>query len=490
MQKQLLYTTLILAILSITAISCKKDFIEANTDPNTSEFVLPQTLLAPALTKTVTYNMRRAQRITNELMQVTVYMGDTEGKIFRYEIRVSEADYLWNNWYVQLTNFKNIYELASNPANLNVTYQGIALICEAWVFSMLTDTYGDIPYSEALKGKQGSLMPKFDSQKDIYLDLYSKLEQANTLLKTAGTTRNVPAFSDPIYGGNAAKWRKFGNSLYLRLLLRLSNKADVEVAPFVSAKIKEIVDDNAANYPLIANNAESAVLRWTGTAPYVSPFATWRESDWNRPKIASFFVNNLVEWNDPRVATWVTKSLGEYAGLPSGYAPGENPQYRSQLPNALQSEPLLGNILNYSELQFMLAELAVRGIISSKDAKTCYEAGITNGITYWGYTVPANYLANTSIVWDEGNSEEEKLRQIHIQKYYSLFFTDLQSWFEYRRTGLLNLPKGNGLKNGGVMPARLNYPVYLQSANGANYNAAVAAQGPDNISTQVWWQKP
>ena len=82
------------------------------------------------------------------------------------------------------------------------------------------------------------------------------------------------------------------------------------------------------------------------------------------------------------------------------------------------------------------------------------------------------------------------MEKIHLQKYYALFLEDLQQWFEYRRTGHPILPKGPGLRNGGVMPARMTYPVYVQSANPTNYKLAVAAQGPDVISTKVWWQKP
>jgi hypothetical protein len=82
------------------------------------------------------------------------------------------------------------------------------------------------------------------------------------------------------------------------------------------------------------------------------------------------------------------------------------------------------------------------------------------------------------------------MEQIHLQKYYSMFWTDFEQWFEYRRTGHPVLPKGNGLRNNGIMPARLTYPVYVQSANPTNYTAAVAAQGADEISTNVWWQKP
>ena len=84
---------------------------------------------------------------------------------------------------------------------------------------------------------------------------------------------------------------------------------------------------------------------------------------------------------------------------------------------------------------------------------------------------------------------DSKMEEIHLQKYYSLFLTDMQQWFEYRRTGHPNLPKGPGLRNGGVMPARMTYPVYVQSANPTNYKIAVESQGADLISTNVWWQK-
>jgi hypothetical protein len=99
-------------------------------------------------------------------------------------------------------------------------------------------------------------------------------------------------------------------------------------------------------------------------------------------------------------------------------------------------------------------------------------------------------LSAASEVWDDNLPLKDKLEMIHLQKYYALFMTDLQQWFEYRRTGHPLLPKGQGLSNGGVMPARMVYPVYVQAANPANYKAAVAAQGPDEIFTNVWWQQP
>jgi hypothetical protein len=471
--------------LSILSSSCKKDFSELNTNPNTSEFALPQTLLAPSLTKIVTANSNRSQRLNNELMQVTVNMGDGDGKIFRYQILASESDYLWNNWYVELTNLKDIYK--GGEDNQNPSYMAVSLICQAWVYSLLTDTYGNIPFADSNKGGDGNFTPKFDQQSDIYKGIFEMLEQANTLLNTANASGNaIKGSSDPVFNGDRTKWRKFSNSLYLRLLMRVSSKTETGAI----AKIKEIVDTNPANYPLMAGNEDSAVLRWTGVAPYVSPFASWRDADWYTPKLSSFFVNNLNEWSDPRVVRWATVSNGEYAGIPSGYAPGQAQEGKSTFPVALMTEPLLGNILNYPELQFTLAEAAAKGWISNKTAQSYYEAGVTSGITLWGYTVPANYLSFEKVKWNESYSLSQKMSLIHLQKYYAMFFTDMEQWFEYRRTGYPVLPKGSGLSNGGVMPARLNYPVYVQSANSQNYLSAVAAQGADLISTQVWWQKP
>lgn len=479
MKRYITYTLLL--ILTAFSFSCKDDFKELSVNPNTSDQVLPSALLAPALVDVVSANMSRSRRIANELMQVTVDMGDTDGKIFRYEIRKSEADYLWNAWYTQLTNFNDIY--SGGKDNLSNGYMGIARICQAWIFSMLTDTYGDVPYFNANKGKDGNITPPFDRQKDIYQDIFTKLEEANELLKD--TTR-VAASSDPVFNGMTTKWRKFGNSLYLRLLLRVSGKQDLDAV----SKIKEMIDTNPSNYPVMGSNDDSAILRWTGVSPLVTPFTDLRDADWYTPKMASFFVDNLVEWGDPRIAGWVTKSNGEYAGIQSGYKVGETPEGRSSLVTALKSSPLMGNIMNYSELQFILAEAAARGWITSKSAQSCYENGISSGITLWGYTMPANYLQGASVMWDNNFSLDDKLELIQVQKYYSLFFTDLQSWFEYRRSGHPNLPIGPGVGNNGIMPARLNYPVYVQSTNPENYKAAIAAQGADDISTQVWWQKP
>lgn len=496
-------------LFPLVMTSCTKDFQEINRDPNNTPNALPQQLLAPTIVSVMTYNQLRNRNFNNELMQVTVNMSDAEGAVFRYNFRSNWADYLWNGWYSELTNIKDIYSIANEEINYNRSYMGISLILQSWVYSLLTDTFGDVPFTESNKAKtDGNYEPKFDKQKDIYAGIFQMLEQADTLLQT---NTAIESASDPLYNGNVSRWRKFGNSLYLRLLMRISGKA--EVSSEVIAKFKEIVE-NPDQYPIISNNDESAIVRWTGVSPFISPLTTVREQDFRMPGLASFFIDNLVIWNDPRIDLaygsgsptltnrWgIAPYNGAFGGIPSGYAPGDNPQKQSWFYSVtnnggsgptLQSDPLTGQILNYAEVQFMLAEAAVKGWISGS-AEEYYNKGVEAGIKMWlpDWNVPVTeYLVNADMQWNDAASFDEKMEKIHLQKYYALFLMDLQQWFEYRRTGHPILPKGGGLYNNGEMPSRINYPVYVQSTNPTNYKLAVAEQGPDDISTKVWWQKP
>jgi len=504
MKKILFKITGVVVMFGMLLTSCTKDFEEINTNPNNIPDILPQQLLAPALVSTMRYNQIRNRNFNNELMQVTVDMSDADGKVFRYDYRSTWSDYLYNGWYSELANFRDIYNVASEELNYNKSYIGISLVCQSWIYSMLTDTYGDIPYRQALQGRDSAVYePQFDKQEDIYFDIFSKLEQANSLL---ASNTGINGNSDPVYHGDIAKWRKFSNSLYLRLLLRISGKA--AVTDTCVKKIQEILETKTGTYPIISSNEEAAFLEWNGGGPYTSPLMTIREQDYRSPAICSFFIDHLATWDDPRIDIptygtsninrWcIAPSSGAYVGVPSGYVTGETPTKRSYFystssARTLMNDPYTGIIMNYAEILFIKAEAAVKGWIGG-NAEDYYKDGIINSIKYWlpDYDLTADeYIIKADLQWNESGSLDDKMEQIHLQKYYALFLVDMQQWFEYRRTGHPALPKGQGLRNDGVMPARMTYPVYIQSTNPTNYKAAVAEQGPDNISTQVWWQKP
>ena len=482
MKKIKLATLALLAATSLSTFSCKDDFEELNTNPNGTAAAIPEALLAPALHDVVTRNQNRALRLNNELMQVHVTTIDSD-EIHRYVVRPSESDYMWNNWYLQRTNFVDMYNSAQ--AVNSTSFMGIALILDVWVTSLITDMFGDVPYSEASRGREGIYQPRFDAQQNIYTDLFRKLEEANTLLAANQALTTDQKNLDPLYQGDITKWRKFGNSLYLRLLLRVSGRPEANAA----AKIQEIVDVNKSNYPIFASNEESAILRFTTTPPLTSAFYNFRDYDFNGSHgLSEFFVNNLNSWNDPRITKWATVSGGTYIGIPSGYPVGQVPERQSSYLVALKNEPLLGNIMNYAELQFILAEAALKGMVAG-DPMTYYNKGVESAITMWQLEVPAGHLAKDEVRWEADANFDVKMDKIHVQKYYTLFFTDFQQWYEYRRTGHPVLPKGSGLRNNGEMPSRLLYPVSVQSLNRANYTEAVAAMGGDDINTKVWWNK-
>lgn len=517
--KKILIPFLLIAIIAFQ--SCSKGFTELNTDPTKTTFAYPHQFLANALMNSVEYNMIRNRNFNNELMQVTVDLGDGDGKVFRYDFRRNWADYLWNGHFTNLSNYKDMYTKALEELNFNRAYQAVSMICQTWTYSILTDTYGDIPYFQSNLGRDSVIFePAFDAQKDIYVDMISKLDSANTLLSIATSAETIDASSDPVYGGDKTRWRKFGNSLMLRLLLRIAHKA--EMAEYVT-RLQNMLGADASRYPIMTSNADAAILRWTGTGAFLSPYQTVRVQDFRALSLASFFIDFLRNTNDPRIDVPLYNSLygtsgnnnnrwgiatisGGYSGVPSGYAPN-GPELSKQsyfissdqgYAVSLQTEPLTGMMMNFSEVEFIKAELALKGIIPG-DPKDYFYSGAENCIKMWmpDWSKPIQqHLSESDVDWNDGDTFEEKMERIHMQKYLALFLVDMQQWFEYRRTGYPTLSKpedyglANGFRNNGVMPARLYYPLYVQSSNPTNYRKAVERQGPDEINTEMWWQKP
>lgn len=484
--KAFLKTTILCTTLSISLASCTKDFVKINTNPNESSAVAPQSLLGPTIYNVIAANIDRNIRINNEFMQVTVTRNDNR-EFHRYDVRATETEYMWRSWYLQLTNIRDIYNKAEIGRQAGYqTYQGISLILDAWVSSLLTDTYGDIPYFESNLGySMNNTSPYFDTQIDIYRDLMLKLERANALLKENVTVESGNTGFDPLFATDAVKWRKLGNSLYLRLLLRTAHKAELNSV----LKIKEILETNTSEYPLMTSNEESAILRFTSQEPYLNPFFNARDLDFNGDKgYSEFFINNMIELGDPRLSTWATEAtLGVYGGMESGYPKGSIPEIQSRFQLTLKGPALLGIIMTYPELEFIIAELAEKGIVQ-KNVQEHYNNGVKSSISMWGKEITDTYFDNTKVGLMTTDSQAVRLKKIHLQKYFTLMFTDFQQWFEYRRTGMLDLYTGVSLQNEGKMPVRLSYPLITQSLNKKNYDIAVSRIGTDRISSLMWWQ--
>lgn len=486
----------LLLTLGFLSTSCTKDFEEVNTDPNRPKEIYPGAILGQLQYKFVNTSISGARNFSHEVMQVSAPRSSTNNGLHRYQVTETAGSGLWTSFYSYMTDVNDLYAI-SDKLNEN-NYKAIALLYKSWAYSILTDTFGDIPYSEATQAATGNFTPAFDSQKDIYGQILKDLETANTLFDD---TKALPYGGDLVYNANALvngksegilKWKKFCNSLRLRLLLRIS-KHNGEMP--VSEQINQILS-NPAQFPVFTSNADEAIFRYSGTFPYFNPYYNARTLDWREGTyFTEFFINHLNQVEDPRRSVWATQvkvgDVATYQGIKSGYE--SNVEYivnkNSSYQDALKTLPQLGIMMTYSELEFIKAELALQGYPTGNSPKIHYENGIAASMTQWGAAMPAGFLQKPGIAYEATAGNADQLKQIMLQKYFALFFTDHQAWFEKRRTGLPELPRGSGIPAANQFPSRIPYPAYLQSLNSENVASASAAMGGDNSTIKVWWEK-
>jgi len=475
--KKIKITAIILLLTGM--VSCTDGFEELNDNPNLISEISPGTLLNPIIYGVASQNALQSVDVTFNLMQVSLPFPSITGGLHRYDVSNNIGNSAWNNYYKWLSNIREMRIAAVMAGDVN--YQAAALTLNALVYANLTDLFGPVPMTEAVRGEDGILYPKYDTQEFIYETILADLEKANTLYDVS---KPMIYAEDILFQNNVLKWKKFTNSLRMRLLLRVSNRTEMRAFEKLA-----YMSDHPEIFPVFTNTAESAILKVTGVAPNVSPWG--RPQDFNlNIKMSSFFIDNLNTLEDPRraiIATGATALVTNaplgYKGITSGYA-GADSQFKynaSTLLNVQATNPMQIYILTYAEVEFIKAELAQRGYIA--DASGHYVKGVKAAIEQVKAVAPANYFDNVQAQYNG------TLERIMLQKYYALYFTDYQQWFEYRRTGLPVLPTTSAMLNGGVMPSRFTYPDNQQIKNTENYQEAIKMIEGDNINSKVWWDK-
>ena len=475
-----LQTGMLTMLLSVLLISCTKDFEAVNTDPNRIDKISPGTLLNPIIYEISSFNMRKADDFTFNLMQDALPFPSVSGGVHRYDVTESAGNSTWTTYYRWLTNVKEMHASAVEQKDPN--YQAIAITLRAWIYANLTDCFGDIPMEEAGRGDEGIFRPAFTTQQAVYTRIIADLDSANNLFVT---TKSMIYGTEMLYANNVTNWKRFCNSLQMRLLLRLSKRTEMGTM----AKLRTLID-NPTKYPVFTANDQAAVLKLSGITPFVSPWG--RAIDFTTFRAAGlFFTNNLNDFNDPRRAKLITQARNKagttnigYKGIPSGYG-GSDSQFDyipSNMSIALVTAPMTIVLMSYAELEFIKAEAELLAG-NAAAAKAAYEKAVKASIEQWGAVMPADYFTNTKAAYNG------TLERIMLQKYYGLYFTDFQQWFEYRRTGFPVMPVADGMLNNKTMPVRYKYPTTVQSTNTENYNKAVISMGGDHINVKVWWQK-
>lgn len=477
------------AILLVLTVGCTESFDSINTNPNSTTAIGPQYLLTYGLEQSIDRywgGRARFERLNIDVAEL--YIQHLGRNIYANEgddYTVSEAVMLnnWRGFYNDSqVNFQRIMTISDEKGTApNPNYYGAALVMRTWVFSLLTDLFGAIPYSEALKGTtaEPSYTPKYDAQEAVYAGMLNDLKLANERLTTTG-----PAIAgDILYGGDILKWKKFANSLRLRLANRQAAKKSAESR----AILKEILGD-ATKFPIFTSNADNASLKCSAILPSNNE---WNQvmvqdgrTDWNLSKT---LVDKLADLNDPRLGVYGTQQKGKWEGVPNGLPDAIATTY---LASAATIGPYFTKadapevIMTLSELNFILAEAALDGDIDggAAKAKDYFETGIGASMNQFGVTAPADYLTKV------GSVTREKVLE---QKWIALFAQGIEAWTEYRRTGFPVLPAQDSravFVNDGVLPTRLKYPGSEASLNATSKNEGVAANGgPDDFKTKLWW---
>jgi hypothetical protein len=486
--------------------SCTKNFEEINTDPDnpTLDKAAPDMLLTDAIE---VLSDRVQEIFTGEEMgncwvqhQAKVQYTDED----RYIYRTSVVNAAWTSLYANSgMDVQTLYDVAVSRQHAN--YQGVALVMKAYIASLITDLWGPVPYSTAWTGSQ-NLSPVYDDQESIYRDIMAKLDEANTLLDPDGAEIG----GDILYGGDIMKWKKFGNSLKMRLLLRMSGKD----AAFATAEMGKILAD-PATYPIFESNDDNAALQYLGSAPNNHP---WNENRKTRDdhRVSKTIID--IQWTNSPYVDWRVCLYADldgnnnYEGLPNGLTSsqaasynGNGIKYTSKVGAFFTSATCPGQLMSFAELKFILAEAAHKGYISGGDTKAgeYYIEGIMTSYGQFGDAllaaaddalgIPAgwdtdslalDFIANDYWGWDAANAME----LIGTQKWIAMYDQGLQAFIEWRRIGYPVLTPAVEGMNDGKIPVRFPYPTDEYARNPSNLQAGIGLLGGnDDLNTRVWW---
>lgn len=504
----------IAALFLFTIASCDKGLEKLNKNTVNPTTLEPALLLNQAIVnsshpwKTLVFDMGIVQQL------ISPNGGVLAGANFNQDSRDVTTPPLWAVYYQNVIKYTHdvIVKTKDLPARSNL--YNMARIYQAFSFMILTDEYGDIPYTQAGAGYTDQVFfPAYDKQQDIYDDIIKELTEAGTALSTSSTVETA----DLLYAGNIDKWKKFANSLLLRIGMRLV-KVD-------AARAQSLVS-SAVAAGVITSNADNAMIRHD--ANYTHPLA----GGLNGSEAANFyltkpFVDQLKNTNDPRLGAIAVRYVGAKSGNDQTAAAGViTPDVQKGMPMGLDNGTAptqatadgLASFYDYSQADrrrilklatpaflvtasqdlLLMAEARFRGWITTGTAEQYFSDGIRAHMDQMALYDPTTavsatdrdtYVANNPL--ETGN----ELEQINTQYWISSFLNGPEAFANFRRSGYPALtPNPYGQPNNPDVPngtfiRRLTYPTSELSVNSTEVNKAIASQGPDVLSTRVWWDK-
>jgi hypothetical protein len=530
MKKISLMGMMILFILSMQ--SCKKRFEDLLINPNQPVSVPPYLVMGKELNDIV--NNIGGNAPWDAVMRYNQYYC----RNYQY---YGDNAYSFSGTFTNYSNdLKNIQQMEVEAANAGAparnAYAAVGKFLRAYYYYHLTSLMGDVPMSEALRGLTNISGPKYDTQKEVFLQILKWLDEANddfNALKAEASDRNFNS-NDIFYKGDLARWQKMVNAFKLRVLIALSKKsADADLK--IGQRFSEVLT-NSTKFPLFSGMADNFSYKFNADFNRYPLNPSNFGFDALRLNMAGTWVSNLTTLQDPRVFVtcepayklidqngWSLTDFRAFVGSPTA----EN---QTDMENKAQSGlySLIGRyryyrtftaeegiIVGYPEMCFNIAEAINRGWATG-DAEQWYRNGIDAMIRFYGivngnntfyflrsgnptnladyrtsvYNFDFNTYYNQSSVRYEAGAAG--LNKILLQKYLAFFMNSgWEAFFNQRRTGIPTFSVGAGIGNGGVLPKRWTYPVAEQNVNNANWKAAVDRQfsGQDVVGGELWINK-
>jgi hypothetical protein len=454
-----------------------------NIDPKKPTEVPPVTLVSNAqyvLTNTITtpdYNINPFRYYVQH-WAAAQYPDESQYDIATRQINRFFWDPLYRDVLSDLREASRLLEAdLLMDANLKASQKAPIEVLEVYTWTILVNTYGNIPYSQALDITQ--VQPVYDDAAAIYNDLFARLDAAIALMDQNQSEPGLGS-GDLFYGGSLESWIKFANSLKLRMAITIADVDPTKARALAEAAVKH--PDG-----VFAGNDEEARLVYTPNIPTANQvFYELRRRNDN--VAANTFVDRLQALNDPRIDEFFRPATeGDNEGKIVGGIYGEPNAYDEfgQPSDILRDPELPGVLLSYTEVEFLLAEAKARGFdVGPATAAEHYNLAITNSIVNdWGGTAAEAqaYLAQPGAAFNSTNWKES----IGTQKWIALYNQPVEGWKEWRRLDYPKLTKPALARTD--IPLRFTYPIQEANLNSTNYQAAATAMGGDAVTTPVFW---
>ncbi|HEX2206358.1 MAG TPA: SusD/RagB family nutrient-binding outer membrane lipoprotein [Longimicrobium sp.] len=470
------------AALALGAAGCDHGLTDLNRNPNQPETAAAEYLFTNAVEAAVGRATGAGLNLDLTGLWVQHYSESRFSEEDKYIVGESPIGGHWTGFYAgPLQDLNEV--VAKGEAEGRPNVQAMGMIMRAWTFHVVTDLWGDVGYSEALRLRQdpaaGNFV-KYDPQAEIYNGLLSELRTAAGLLTPTGARMGA---ADLLYRGDPEKWRRFANSLRLRMAMRMS-----EVAPGPAAA--EFADALADG--VFTSNADNAVLWYLANGTNEHPIYAYESIPRIDHAISKTLVDSLASLDDPRLPFYAKPTA---AGTYQGDVPGNDADVPlntiSRVGEWFARADAPSYVMTYAEVLFLQAEAAERGWITG-DAAALYQAAIRAHMTQFNVQgdaftdIPAAaidaYLAQSGVAY-------AGLSSIGLQKWIALYGNGPEAYAEWRRTGYPALLPGPNAANDRLIPRRLRYPVSEQSLNAAALAEATQRQGGAGLNDRVWWDR-